>query len=484
MVSNGASGAFLGIDLGTSGLKVALVDDGGALVAEGEAAYPVDAAYQGWAETDPTDWWTALTDVVNGMSDALRSTTVRGIGLAGQMHGVVLCDSAGNPLRPAVLWSDRRADGELSRWRDLPATDRARLANPIVPGMYGPVLGWLALHEPEVTARAEKALLPKDVLGAGLTGVLATDRSDASATLLWDVLDDDWARQVGRRTGVPERLLPDVVASDHVTGTTSWLAKLLDGGPDDVPVVAGAGDTAAAMLAAGGDAVLQVNLGTGAQVLLPSAQARPVESPLTHVYGDVDGGWYSMAAVQNAGLAVEWARRLLGLSWPDLVAILDAPARTRPDRLLPAVPDRRARRAGQPRQPWRLGRARPGHDPRGPGASGPRGDGVHGAPRHRAAARDGHVVRAGPAHRRRWSRARGPAARRGRRRHPGAARRRQERIGDRCRDARGAGRGPRPRAGAYVRADGGATSRRRGRRGVPALAEPVGSGRRLTVRRR
>jgi xylulokinase len=109
-------------------------------------------------------------------------------------------------------------------------------------------------------------------------------------------------------------------------GTTSWLAKVIDGGPADVPVIAGAGDTPAALLAGGGGVGLQVNLGTGAQVLLPSVVARAVENPVTHVYGDADGGWYAMAAVQNAGLAVEWARSLLGLDWKELVAILDNPA--------------------------------------------------------------------------------------------------------------------------------------------------------------
>ncbi|MDQ1643091.1 MAG: xylulokinase [Actinomycetota bacterium] len=320
------SGAFLGIDLGTSSLKVAVLRDDGTVLAESESGYQVSAVHPGWAETDPADWWTALTESVTAISSVLCSTRILGIGLAGQMHGVALCDGSGNPLRPAVLWPDRRADADLSRWLDLPATDRARLANPIVPGMYGPALAWLAAHEPSVTDAAETALLPKDVIRAGLTGSVATDRTDASASLLWDVLEDDWARQVARRTGIPERLLPDVVPPDTVMGTTSWLAKVIDGGPADVPVIAGAGDTPAALLAGGGGVGLQVNLGTGAQVLLPSVVARAVENPVTHVYGDADGGWYAMAAVQNAGLAVEWARSLLGLDWKELVAILDNPA--------------------------------------------------------------------------------------------------------------------------------------------------------------
>ncbi|MGZ4608860.1 MAG: FGGY family carbohydrate kinase [Actinomycetes bacterium] len=318
-------GSYLGIDLGTSGLKVALVREDGELVAEGEASYQVQAARAGWAETDPSVWWAALSQVVEGMAGPLQAHQLNGIGLAGQMHGVVLCDAAGTPLRPAVLWPDRRAETQLPRWRGLPASDRARLANPIVPGMFGPILGWLAEHEAPLVAQAHVALLAKDVLRAGLTGAPVTDRSDASATLLWAVVADAGAGDVAERTGVPVRLLPEVVASDAVTGVTCWLAKTIDGGPQDVPVVAGGGDTPVAMLAAGTGG-LQVNLGTGAQVLLAGARPGPVEAPVTHLYGDAEGGWYAMAAVQNAGLALDWVRGILGLDWAELVTVLSAPA--------------------------------------------------------------------------------------------------------------------------------------------------------------
>ena len=185
--------SYLGIDLGTSGLKVALLREDGHLVAEGEAAYQVQAPRTGWAETDPAVWWAALGRVVEGMSDALQAHRLEGIGLAGQMHGVVLCDGAGAPLRPAILWPDRRSQQHLTRWRELPAADRARLSNPIVPGMFGPILSWLVENEASVVARAAVALLPKDVVRVGLTGGPCTDRSDASATLLWDVTEDAWA---------------------------------------------------------------------------------------------------------------------------------------------------------------------------------------------------------------------------------------------------------------------------------------------------
>ncbi len=341
---------YLGIDLGTSGLKVALVREDGDLVAEGEAAYQVLAPRTGWAETDPAAWWAALGQVVEGMAAHLQVHQLNGIGLAGQMHGVVVCDRTGAPLRPAVLWPDRRAQQQLSRWNELPAADRARLSNPLAPGMYGPILSWLAESEASVVARADVALLPKDVMRVGLAGVPCTDRSDASATLVWDVTGDGWARDIAARTGVPDRLLPPVVASEEVTGVTSWLAKTIAGGPDDVPVVAGGGDAPVAMLAAASGG-LRVNLGTGAQVLLADVEVESRVDPDTHLYADTEAGWYAMAAVQNAGLALDWVMSVLGLSWEDLVAVLATPASRRAVSFLPfltgergalAQPDSRA----------------------------------------------------------------------------------------------------------------------------------------------
>jgi xylulokinase len=317
--------SYLGIDLGTSGLKAALIREDGELLAEADAPYQVRATHPGWAETDSADWWAALKHVVQAIAEPLRTNQVNGIGLAGQMHGAVLCDGVGTPTRSAILWPDRRAEPHLPRWRGLPAQDRARLANPVAPGMYGPILGWLAEHEAPVVAQSQLALLPKDVLRTGLTGAPVTDRSDASATLLWDVVDDSWAWGVAARMGVPDRLLPEVVASDTVTGVSSWLARAINGGPQDVPVVAGGADAAVAMLPAGSGG-LQINIGTGAQVLLAGVQPHPVEAPTTHLYGDAEGGWYAMAAVQNAGLALDWARNILDVGWGELVAILSAPA--------------------------------------------------------------------------------------------------------------------------------------------------------------
>jgi xylulokinase len=173
-------------------------------------------------------------------------------------------------------------------------------------------------------ARASRVLLPKDYLRSVIGGAAVTDRTDASATLLWDVVADGWSPAAVAAAGVPERLLPPVVEPVAVVGHNSWLSARLGRAARDVPVVAGGGDTPVAMLAVSRAATdpdaTQINLGTGAQVLRRVASPYPVEAPTTHLYAAADQGWYAMAAVQNAGLALDWAARMLDLTWPQLIA--------------------------------------------------------------------------------------------------------------------------------------------------------------------
>jgi xylulokinase len=248
------------------------------------------------------------------------------VGLTGQMHGAVLTGPDGRPLRPAVLWPDQRAAGGLDAWESLPESARARLANPIVPGMAGPMLMWLRAHEQSILQTTDMVLSPKDWLRQVLTGDRATERSDASATLLWDVVIDDWSEEALQLSGVSRSQLPTVVGSDAVVGSTARV-QLADRAPqDDVPVVAGGADTACALTAleavpTPGDReeTLVVNVGTGVQILRPGVEARPRLDPVTHLYADTDGGWYEMLAIQNGGLALTWVQDVLGLGWADLV---------------------------------------------------------------------------------------------------------------------------------------------------------------------
>ncbi|PTU57822.1 carbohydrate kinase [Sphaerisporangium cinnabarinum] len=328
----------LGVDLGTSGLKLVLLARDGSVVAESEAAYDVEHPRPGRSESAPTAWTTALgaaLDDLAARAAGLGEVAVRAVGVAGQMHAAVLVDAAGDAVVPAVLWTDARATARLDRWRALPDAVRAPLANPLVPGMTGPVLDWFAAHDPVALDRAAHVLLPKDVVRAWLVDdaalpVATTDRSDAAGTLLWDVPADAWAADVVAHLDLPARLLPGVAPSDAVAGTTARVARWFPASGTAVPVVVGGGDTPAARLAVGAPG-LHVNLGTGAQVMAALDQPQPALDPVVHTFADTGSGpaarWYRLAAVQNAGLALGWALRVLGLGWSDGLAL----ARTVPD---------------------------------------------------------------------------------------------------------------------------------------------------------
>ena len=279
------------------------------MVAETEAAYEVQHPAPGHAEIDPRAWTLAVRQALDTIGD-LRLTSV---GIVGQMHGVVLVDSHGDPCRPAILWPDRRAELDMPRWRALAAGQRARLANPLTPGMAGPIMGWLAQHEPSSVESAVVAVQPKDFVRSSLGGPLVSERSDASATLLWDLPGDRWALDVAESIGLPDRLLPGIVPSQEVVG----IADL----PGEPALVAGAGDTPAALVGGGlRPGEVQVNLGTGAQVLIGRDVARPVADPVTQLYADAGAAWYAMVAIQNAGLALGRLRQWLRLGWDDLFA--------------------------------------------------------------------------------------------------------------------------------------------------------------------
>ncbi|WP_222266358.1 FGGY family carbohydrate kinase [Modestobacter marinus] len=315
-----AEPVVVGADLGTSGLKAAALDSDGAVVAEAEAPYVVQRPRPSWAQTEVAVWLQALDGALAELADRLGGREVAALGLSGQMHGAVLVDDGGTALAPALLWPDTRATAQVDRWRALPAADRAALANPLVPGMTGPLLAWVAEHEPHLLDRAAAVLLPKDAVRAGLVpgappGV--TDRSDASATLLWDVPADRWSVAAAAAGGVPGRLLPAVRPGAEVVGTAVTPVG-------EVPVVVGGADTPLALLAAGTRVGVQVNLGSGVQLIRPGVAPAPVLDPVVHCYADAGDGWYGMAALQNGGTAWSWVQEVLGLDWAGFVGSLSA----------------------------------------------------------------------------------------------------------------------------------------------------------------
>ena len=318
--------ALLGIDLGTSSVKVMIVDSKGITLSQSKADYPVISAQPGWAESEPDKWWQAVVIAVKMALTLLPQTKITAIGLSGQMHGVVLVNSAGQPLHPAILWPDTRSQEQITTYQALPASIRQRLANPLVPGMAGPILVWLARHEPATYQAAKWALQPKDWLRLRLTGDCSTDPSDASATLLYDLLADEWAEDVIEKLGLKRELFPPIQPSDAIAGGLSKFAADGLGLPVGLPVAVGAGDTPAAALGTGllEPGQIQVTMGTGAQVIQLYREAMADPNGRVHLYRTADRDtWYGMAAVQNGGLALDWVRRTLGMHWEELYACAD-----------------------------------------------------------------------------------------------------------------------------------------------------------------
>src|ERR687892_2847226 len=235
---------LLGLDLGTSSLKALLLDEGGAPLGEGSASYAVRAPRAGWAESSPEDWWTAVLEATTA-AVGRRGAEVKALGLSGQMHGVVLADELGLPLRSAVLWADARSGAELAAYRELDGDLDRRLANPPAVGMAGPSLLWLRDQEPDAYTSARWGLQPKDWLRMRMTGEAATEPSDASATLLYDLLADDWSYAVAEDLGLRTELLAPLVPSSCVAGTLEGEAAGELGLRKGLPVAAGAADNPA-----------------------------------------------------------------------------------------------------------------------------------------------------------------------------------------------------------------------------------------------
>ena len=313
--------ALLGIDLGTSAVKVLILDTEGSTLSVSKAGYEVKAPRPGWAESDPNVWWRATITAVQTAIAQVPQARITAIGLSGQMHGLVLTDEEGRPTRPALLWADTRAEQELKRYQALPPALLQQLANPLVPGMAGPLLCWVADYEVPVYQATRWALQPKDWLRLCLTDSVAADPSDASATLLYDLPADHWAGGVIAALGLRRELFAPIVPSGALAGILSARAAKALGLSAGLPVAMGAADTAAAALGTGllTPGPIQLTLGTGAQLVQLSAEPRADPTGRTHLYRAADGvNWYRMAAVQNAGLVLDWVRRTLGATWDEL----------------------------------------------------------------------------------------------------------------------------------------------------------------------
>jgi xylulokinase len=290
-----------GLDVGTSSVKGLLVRaDDGAVVARAEVEHPLSMPRPGWAEQDPEDWWTGARAVLDALGDEAE---IASIGLTGQMHGLVALDASDRVLRPAMLWNDGRTGpecAEIERRLGLRALIE-HTGNRALPGFTAPKLLWLARHEPDVYARIARVLLPKDYVRLRLCGEHATDVSDASGTLLFDVARRRWSDAMTDALEVDPAWLPPALESPQLSGTT----------PAGVPVGAGAGDQAAGALGVGVDrpGPASVVLGTSGVVFAASETFAADREARVHAFCHaVPGAWHSMGVMLSAAGSLRWLR--------------------------------------------------------------------------------------------------------------------------------------------------------------------------------
>ncbi|RMH40682.1 MAG: xylulokinase [Alphaproteobacteria bacterium] len=331
---------FIGLDLGTSGLRAVLVDEMQRTQAVAEAAYDVSHPQPGWSEQAPDDWIraarAALGDLAGAHPDGLAG--VRAIGLSGQMHGAVLLDGGHKVLRPAILWNDTRAAEEAAAL-DADPRFRARTGNVVFPGFTAPKLAWLARHEPAVHARIAHVLLPKDHLRLWLTGEIATEMSDAAGTSWLDVGGRAWAEELAVASATDPAWLPDLFEGTEVTGGLRADLAAEFGLRPGTPVVGGGADNAAAAAGMGCLAEGQgfVSLGTSGVVLVARDGYHPAPETAVHTFCHaVPDRWYQMGVMLSATDSLNWLARIAGTTPAALAGALpDEPRGPGPVRFLP-----------------------------------------------------------------------------------------------------------------------------------------------------
>ena len=313
---------FLGIDIGTSGSRALLIDEQGAVRGSASAPHTCQAPKPLWSEQAPAEWWAAVRQAVPAAVQAagIRPAEIQGVGLSGQMHGLTLLDREEQVLRPAILWNDQRTAAECEEITRRAGGREALLnlvSNPALTGFTAPKLLWVRAHEPQVFARAAKALLPKDYVRLRLTGEYATEVSDASGTLLLDVKARAWSRPLLERLELDPQLLPRVYESHEISGKVTPAASAALGGAlqPGTPVVGGGGDQAAGGVGAGivraGSA--SVSLGTSGVVFLHADEVKTDPEGRLHTFCHaVPGKWHLMGVSLSSGGSFQWFRNALG----------------------------------------------------------------------------------------------------------------------------------------------------------------------------
>jgi xylulokinase len=306
---------LLGIDIGTSGTKTVLFDRGGNHISSSTAEYPLYQPEIGWAEQDPLDWWKAVCITINAVikDSNINPESISGIGLSGQMHGLVMLDGDGNVLRKSIIWCDQRTAKECVEITEKVGEKRLIdiTANPALTGFTASKILWVRNNEPEIYEKCRKILLPKDYIRYMLTGEFATEVSDASGMQLLDVKNRCWSKEVLNALDIPIEYLGNVHESIVVSGKVHKRAAELTGLKENTPVVGGAGDQAAGAIGNGIIRSGQISSTIGTSGVVFAHLDEPIidEKGRVHTFCHaVPGAWHMMGVTQGAGLSLKWFR--------------------------------------------------------------------------------------------------------------------------------------------------------------------------------
>jgi xylulokinase len=313
---------YLGIDVGTSAVKAAIIDETGVVVDQASIALSISRPQPLWSEQDPADWWAGANAAVSNLARPFRSA-IRAIGLSGQMHGATLLDRQFRALRPAILWNDGRSASQCTELEAAVPQTAAITGNRAMPGFTAPKLLWIRQHEPKVFAAIAKVLLPKDYVRLQMTADTASDMSDSAGTLWLDVGKRHWSEAMLDGCGLTKSQMPSLFEGNEITGRLRKdLAEAW--GMSQVPVVAGGGDNAAGAIGVGvvkpGDAFL--SLGTSGVLFLANDRYRPNPAGGVHTFCHaIPHRWHQMSVILSAASCVDWAAALCG--FPDAKPFLD-----------------------------------------------------------------------------------------------------------------------------------------------------------------
>ncbi|MCM1991737.1 xylulokinase [Oceanirhabdus seepicola] len=301
---------YLGLDLGTSAVKLLLMDEKGEVLKTVSKSYSVHYLNQIWAEQNPNDWWNAVSEGIKTIFSDIDSSSLKGISLSGQMHGLVMLDENDEVIRPAILWCDQRTEEECNYLNNEIGKDKLSkwTGNIVLTGFTAPKVLWVKNNEPENFDKIRKIMLPKDYIVYKLSGKFSTDVSDASGTVFFDVENREWSQEMIDVLGIKKEWLPRVYESYEAVGEITHEVAEVFGIPNNVVVVAGAGDQAAGAIGIGAvrEGIALVALGTSGVVFSSTENYHVDEKNSLHSFAHANGKWHQMGVMLSAGASLKW----------------------------------------------------------------------------------------------------------------------------------------------------------------------------------